>query len=134
MSGSVNKHILVGHLGGDVKISANGKVATFSLATSRRWQTSAGEKREETYWHNVVVFAEHLVEVARKYLKKGSAVYLEGEVQTREYDDKEGKRRRITETVLHPFKGQLVLTDRAPGNGGPAQGPDDTAPMPEDYQ
>lgn len=133
MSGSVNKHMLVGHLGGDVKLSANGKVATFSLATSRRWTSAAGEKREQTYWHNIVVYAEPLVEIARKYLKKGASVYLEGEVQTREYTDKDGSKRRITETVLHPFRGQIVLTDRAPG-GGPAQGPDDTAPLPEDFQ
>jgi single-strand DNA-binding protein len=132
---SVNKHLLIGHLGRDPKITGDGKVATFSLATSRRWTDKAtGEARETTAWHNVVIFAEPLIDVARKFLKKGSCVFVEGEVLSRKYKAADGSERTVTETVMNPFRGGLTLLDRAekpaPGPDSYGQpGPDEEVPL-----
>src|SRR5246127_2501589 len=113
MAGSVNKVILVGNLGRDPEVRSTqdgGKVATLSLATSENWRDKAsGERREKTEWHRVVIFNENLAKVAEQYLRKGSKVYLEGQLQTRKYNDKDGVEKYSTEVVLSRFRGDLVL-------------------------
>lgn len=113
----VNKHILIGNLGKDPEIRATqsgNQMASFSIATSERWRDSrTGEQKESTTWHNIVITDESMAKIAGQYLKKGSKVYLEGQVFTRKYTTKDGSERQITETVLRPFRGKLVLLDRA---------------------
>ena len=117
---SVNKVILIGHLAADPELKAldGGKaVATFRLATNERWRDKqSGEDRERTEWHGVVIFSEGLCRVAEQYLKKGSKVYLEGQLQTRKWQGQDGQDRYTTEVVLQNFNGTLVLLDR-PGSG-----------------
>jgi single-strand DNA-binding protein len=119
MAGSVNKVILVGNLGRDpeVRSTQDGtKVANLSVATSENWRDkNSGERRERTEWHRVVIFNERLAEVAEKYLKKGSKVYLEGQLQTRKWTDQSGQERYTTEVVLQRFRGELTMLD---GRGG----------------
>ncbi len=122
MSGSVNKVILVGNLGRDPesrKFPSGDSVVSFSLATTESWRDKAtGERKDKTEWHNVVIFNENLGRVAEQYLKKGSKVYLEGQLQTREFTDKEGHQRKTTEVVLQRFRGELTLLDsRNAGRG-----------------
>jgi single-strand DNA-binding protein len=128
MAGSLNKVLLIGHLGADPEIratTAGKKVATFSVATSERWRDKAsGERREKTEWHRVVVFNENIVGVVEKYLKKGSAVYLEGQLGTRKWTDQAGTERYTTEIVLSAFRAELVLLDRAERTPG-AESADD---------
>ena len=125
MSG-VNKVILVGHLGADPEIRHTGDgrpVANLRLATSESWKDKAtGEKRERTEWHRVVIFAEGLAKVAEAYLRKGSKVYLEGQLQTRRWTGQDGIERYSTEVVLQGFGAALVLLDRANGAGRPPAG------------
>ncbi len=113
MAGSVNKCILVGNLGRDPEsrtMQNGGKVVSFSVATSESWNDkSSGERREKTQWHRVAIFNEKLGEIAEKYLKKGSTVYLEGAVESRKYTDKDGQEREVTEIVLARFRGELTL-------------------------
>lgn len=116
MSGSVNKVILVGNLGKDpeVRRTNNGDpVVNFSLATTESWRDKAtGERKDRTEWHDVVIFNENLAKVAENYLRKGSKVYIEGQLQTREWDDQQsGQKRRRTEVVLQRFRGELTLLD-----------------------
>jgi single-strand DNA-binding protein len=122
MAGSVNKVILVGNLGKDPEVRSfqnGGSVCSFSLATSENWRDkSTGEKREKTEWHNVAIFSEGLAKVASQYLKKGSKVYLEGQLETRKWQDKEGKDRYTTEVVLRQFNSSLVLLDGRRDGGG----------------
>jgi single-strand DNA-binding protein len=123
MSGSVNKVILIGNLGRDpeVRRTNNGDpIVSFSVATSETWKDkNTGERREKTEWHNVTIFNENLGKVAEQYLKKGGKVYLEGQLQTREYQDKDGNTRKATDVVLTRFRGELVLLDsRGAGGGG----------------
>ena len=110
MAGSVNKVILVGNLGRDPEIRSmqdGGRVANLSLATSETWRDkTSGERRERTEWHRVVIFNEHLLGVAEKYLHKGSKVYLEGQLQTRKWTDQQGQERYSTEVVLQRFRGE----------------------------
>lgn len=112
---SVNKVILVGNLGKDpeVRSTQDGrKIVSFSMATSDRWtDKTTGEKRENTHWHNVVVFNENLAVIAEKYLRKGSKAYVEGSLQTRKWQDQNGTDRWTTEVVLKAFNGQIVLLD-----------------------
>lgn len=121
MAGSVNKVILVGNLGRDPEarnMQTGGKVVSFSVATSETWNDRAsGERKEKTQWHRVAIFNERLGEIAEKYLRKGSKVYLEGSVETRKYTDKDGQERETTEIVLGRFRGELTLLD---GRGGGA--------------
>ena len=121
MAGSVNKVILVGNLGRDPEVqrfSNGGQAVKFSIATSERWPDKAtGEKKERTEWHNIVIYNENLGKVAEQYLRKGSKVYIEGQLQTREYTDKDGQQRRITEVVLQRFRGELTLLDGRGGGG-----------------
>ena len=115
MAGSVNKAILVGNLGRDPEIRnmQNGKsVVSFSLATTESWRDkSTGERKDKTEWHNVVIFNENLGKVVEQYARKGSKVYIEGQIQTREYTDKDGNQRKSTEIVLQAFNGAVVLLD-----------------------
>lgn len=118
MSGSVNKVILVGNLGRDpeIRTTQNGtKVGNFTLATSERWKDrNSGEMQERTEWHTVVIWNEHLVSVADKYLHKGSKVYLEGQLQTRKWTDQQGNDRYTTEIVLNPYRGELQMLGSKP--------------------
>jgi single-strand DNA-binding protein len=123
MAGSVNKVILVGNLGRDPEIRSTQdgtKIANLSLATSETWRDrNSGERRERTEWHRVVIFNDKLCEVAEKYLKKGSKIYVEGQLQTRKWTDKDGQDRYSTEVVLQRFRGELTMLDgRQDGGGG----------------
>ena len=129
MAGSVNKVILVGNLGRDPEIRSTQdgtKVANLSLATSETWRDrNSGERRERTEWHRVVIFNDKLCEVAEKYLRKGSKIYIEGQLQTRKWTDKEGQERYTTEVVLQRFRGELTMLDgRQDGGGGGGYGDD----------
>lgn len=119
MAGSINKVIVLGNLGNDpeVKMSQDGsKILTFSLATSEGWvDKKTGERKERTEWHRVVVFNEKLAEIGEKYLFKGTKVYLEGQLQTRQWKDSNGVDKFTTEIVLSRFRGEMVLLDRASG-------------------
>lgn len=121
MAGSVNKVILVGNLGRDpeVRHTQDGKpVVNLSVATSETWKDrNTGERQERTEWHRVVIFNENLARIAEQYLRKGSKVYLEGQLQTRKWTDQSGAERYSTEVVLSRFKGELTLLD-AKGEGG----------------
>lgn len=126
MAGSVNKVILLGHLGRDPEVRSlndGAKVVNLRVATSESWRDKAtGERREKTEWHSVVIWNEGLGGVAEKYLRKGSKVYLEGELQTRKWTDNQGVERYSTEVVLSKFRGALTLLDAARGEGGNDQG------------
>ncbi len=119
MAGSVNKVILIGRLGKDPDVrtmQSGDKVVSFGLATSETWRDKAsGERKEKTEWHNVVIFNENLARVAEQYLKKGSSCYIEGQLQTRKYTDKDGNERQTTEVVLQRFRGELTLLDSRGG-------------------
>jgi single-strand DNA-binding protein len=122
MAGSVNKVILVGNLGGDPEVRSmqnGGKVANFRMATSQSWKDkTSGERKERTEWHSIVIFNERLVEIAQNYLKKGSKVYVEGELRTRKTLDQNGQERDRTEVVLDRFRGEITMLDRAPAGAG----------------
>ena len=123
MSGSVNKVILVGNLGRDPEVrfmQSGDKVVNLALATSERWtDRQSGERREKTEWHRVVVFDQNIADVAEKYLKKGSKVYLEGQLQTRKWTDQSGVEKYTTEVVLQRFRGTLtMLSGRGEEGGG----------------
>jgi single-strand DNA-binding protein len=122
MAGSVNKVILVGNLGKDpeVRRMQDGRpVVNLSVATSENWRDkNTGERREKTEWHRVVIFSEGLAKIAEQYLKKGSKVYLEGQLQTRKYTDAQGVEKYSTEIVLQGFNSALTMLDRAGGGAG----------------
>ncbi len=119
MAGSVNKVILVGNLGRDPEIrhAADGmKIVQLSVATSESWKDkTSGERKDKTEWHRVVVFNERLADVCEKYLRKGSKVYLEGQLQTRKWTDQQGQEKYTTEVVLQRYRGELTMLD---GKGG----------------
>jgi single-strand DNA-binding protein len=122
MAGSVNKVILVGNLGKDpeVRHTQDGKsIVNLSIATSENWRDkSSGERKEKTEWHRVVIFNEGLAKVAEQYLKKGQTVYIEGQLQTRKWTDKDGAEKYSTEVVLQNFRGELHMIGGKPGGGG----------------
>jgi len=122
MAGSVNKVILVGNLGKDPEVrrmTSGEPVVNLSLATSESWRDKAsGERKEKTEWHRVVIFNKNLADVAEKYLKKGSKVYVEGQLQTRKWTDKDGQEKYSTEVVLQNFRGELTMLDGRGGEGG----------------
>lgn len=122
MAGSVNKVILVGNLGADPEsrsFSNGGEVVNLRIATSENWKDRDGNRQEKTEWHSVAIFNENLGRVAKNYLRKGSKVYLEGQLQTRKWQDQSGNDRYTTEIVLQKFRGELVLLDaRGEGGGG----------------
>ncbi|HEX5780230.1 MAG TPA: single-stranded DNA-binding protein [Xanthobacteraceae bacterium] len=122
MAGSVNKVILIGNLGADPEIrrTSDGRpIANLRVATSENWRDKAtGERKERTEWHRVVIFSEGLAKIAEQYLKKGAKVYLEGQLQTRKWQDKEGQDRWTTEVVLQGFNSTLTMLDSRGGGGG----------------
>ena len=116
----VNKVILVGNLGADPEarsLNNGGEVVNMRVATSEQWKDRDGNRQERTEWHNVVIFNENLGRVAKSYLRKGSKVYLEGQLQTRKWTDQSGNDRYTTEIVLQRFRGELVLLDSREGGG-----------------
>ncbi|MBI1329839.1 MAG: single-stranded DNA-binding protein [Alphaproteobacteria bacterium] len=127
MAGSVNKVILVGNLGKDPdvrRMTSGEPVVNLSVATSENWRDKAsGERKEKTEWHRVVIFNPNLAEVAEKYLRKGSKIYLEGQLATRKWTDKDGAEKYSTEIVLNRFRGELVMLDgRSEGGSGQSVG------------
>jgi len=129
----VNKVILVGRLGRDPEtrtLQNGGKTTSFSIATSETWNDKAsGERKEKTQWHRIVIWNDRLGEIAERFLKKGSNVYIEGAIETRKYTDKDGAEREITEIVIGRFKGELTLLDtRASSEGGEGGGYSGGAP------
>lgn len=129
MAGSINKVILVGNLGAEPKVSntSNGaKIVNLNIATSDSWKDKlSGERKERTEWHRVVIFNPQLAEIAEKYLRKGSKVYLEGQLQTRKWEDSNGQEKYSTEVVLQNFGGSLVLLDSRDSSGGAPAGGND---------
>ncbi len=122
MAGSVNKVILIGNLGRDPEVRSfpsGGKVCNLRIATSENWRDKqSGERKEKTEWHSVAIFSEPLVRIAEQYLKKGSKVYIEGQLETRKWQDQSGADRYSTEVVLRPYRGELTLLDSRGGEGG----------------
>ena len=123
MAGSVNKVIIVGNLGRDPEVRSfanGGKVCNLRIATSETWRDKqSGERKERTEWHSVAIFSEPLARIAEQYLRKGSKVYIEGQLETRKWQDKDGQDRYSTEVVLRPYRGELTLLDsRGEGGGG----------------
>ena len=123
MAGSVNKVILIGNLGRDPEVRTfqnGGKVCNLRIATSETWKDrNTGERKERTEWHSVAIFSEPLARIAEQYLRKGSKVYLEGQLETRKWQDQSGQDRYTTEVVLRPYRGELTLLDsRGEGGGG----------------
>jgi len=138
MAGTVNKVILIGNLGRDPEVrrtSAGDPIVSFSVATTESWRDkTTGERKERTEWHNVVIFNENLGKIAEQYCKKGTKIYLEGQLQTREYTDRDGNQRKATEVVLQRFRGELTLLDsRGRDAAGSIEAPSDgfgrVAPM-----
>ena len=125
MAGSVNKVILVGNLGRDPEVRtlpSGDRVVSFSVGTTESWRDrNTGERKDRTEWHNISIFNENLAKVAEQYCRKGSKIYLEGQLQTREYTDKDGNPRKATDVVLQKFRGELTLLD---SKGSRAEGGD----------
>jgi len=122
MAGSVNKVILIGNLGRDPEVRTfqnGGKVCNLALATSESWRDrESGERKEKTEWHRVAIFNENLVRLAEQYLRKGSKVYIEGQLETRKWQDQNGQDRYSTEIVLRPYRGELTFLDGRNDGGG----------------
>ena len=134
MAGSVNKVILVGNLGADpdVRSTKDGRpVVNLSIATSENWRDkNSGERREKTEWHRVVIFSEGLCRIAEQYLKKGSKVYVEGQLQTRKWQDDSGNDRYTTEVVLQNYGGVMTMLDSRNSGGGDFQAMGNDSPAP----
>ena len=130
MAGSVNKVILIGNLGQDPEVRSfqnGGKVVNLRIATSEQWKDrNSGERQERTQWHSVAIFSEPLAKIAEQYLRKGSKVYLEGQLETRKWQDQSGQDRYTTEVVLRPFSSALTLLDGKPEGGNQSSGRDDS--------
>ncbi len=129
MAGSINKVILVGNLGNDPEIKnmqSGDRVANLSVATSESWKDKAtGERKERTEWHRVVVFNQNLINVCENYLKKGSKIYVEGQLETRSWEQ-DGQKKYTTEVVLRPYRGEITMLDsKGSGGGFASQGQDD---------
>ncbi|GHC46715.1 hypothetical protein GCM10007315_05600 [Gemmobacter tilapiae] len=127
MAGSVNKVIILGNLGRDPEVRSfqnGGKVVNLRIATSETWRDkNSGERKERTEWHSVAIFSEPLCKIAEQYLRKGSKVYIEGQLETRKWQDQSGQDRYTTEVVLRPFTGNMTLLDgRGEGGGGGQSG------------
>jgi len=121
MAGSVNKAILIGNLGRDPEIRSlqdGNKVANFSLATSENWRDrSTGERRERTEWHRVTIYSDPLIRVAEQYLRKGAKIYVEGQIETRKWQDQSGQDRYTTEVSLRPYRSELTMLDSRQDGG-----------------
>jgi single-strand DNA-binding protein len=138
MAGSVNKVIIVGNLGRDPEVRSfqnGGKVVNLNIATSETWRDKAsGERKERTEWHRVSILNENLAKIAEQYLKKGSKVYIEGQLETRKWQDQSGAEKYTTEVVLRPYRGELTLLDgRNEGGSGGGGGGDYDRGGPDDY-
>jgi single-strand DNA-binding protein len=138
MAGSVNKVILIGNLGRDPEVRSfqnGGKVVNLRIATSETWRDkSSGERKERTEWHSVAIFNEGIAKVAEQYLKKGSTVYIEGQLETRKWQDQSGADRYTTEVVIRPFSGNMTLLGgRGDGGGGGGGGASDDRGGYDDY-
>ena len=137
MAGSVNKVIIVGNLGRDPEVRSfpnGGKVVNLRIATSETWRDrNSGERKERTEWHSVAIFNENLAKVAEQYLKKGSKVYIEGQLETRKWQDQSGQDRYTTEVVLRQYRGELTLLDGRDGGGSGGGGGGDYGGY-DDYQ
>ena len=122
MAGSVNKVILIGNLGADPEVRSfqnGGQVCSLRLATSENWKDrNTGERREKTEWHRVEIYSEPLVRVAQQYLRKGSKIYIEGQLETRKWQDQSGQDRYTTEVALRPYRSELTMLDSRGGGGG----------------
>ena len=122
MAGSVNKVIIVGNLGRDPEVRSfqnGGKVVNLRIATSENWRDKqSGERKERTEWHSVAIFNEALGKIAEQYLRKGSTVYIEGQLETRKWQDQSGQDRYTTEVVLRQYRGELTILDGRDGGGG----------------
>ncbi|WP_223421133.1 single-stranded DNA-binding protein [Tateyamaria pelophila] len=122
MAGSVNKVILIGNLGRDPEVRTfqnGGKVCNLRIATSETWKDrNTGERKERTEWHSVAIFSEPLVRVAEQYLKKGSKIYIEGQLETRKWQDQSGQDKYSTEVVLRPYRSELTMLDGRDSGGG----------------
>jgi single-strand DNA-binding protein len=136
---SLNKVMLIGNLGRDpeVRTMSNGdRVVSFSLATTETWKDKDGEQRGKTEWHNVVIFNDGLGRIVEQYLRKGSKVYVAGQLQTREYTDKDGAKRKTTEVVLRPYRGELMLLsgreERRSDDAGQRASKPEAAPIDDD--
>ena len=129
MAGSVNKVILIGNLGRDPEVRATqdgAKIVQLSVATSEQWRDRAsGERRERTEWHRVEIYSEPLIGVAERYLRKGSKIYVEGQLETRKWQDQSGQDRYTTEVALRPYRSELTMLDGRGGDGGSSGGRDD---------
>jgi len=130
MAGSVNKVILIGNLGRDPEVRSfqnGGKVVNLRIATTETWRDrNSGERREKTEWHSVVISSEPLAKIAEQYLRKGSSVYIEGQLETRKWQDQSGQDRYSTEVVVRPFSGNITLLGgRGEGGGSSGGGQDD---------
>ena len=138
MAGSVNKVILVGNLGKDPEVrrmTSGEPVVNLSIATSESWRDKAsGERKEKTEWHRVVIFNKNLADVAEKYLRKGAKVYVEGQLQTRKWTDKDGAEKYSTEIVLQNFRGELTMLDGKGGEGGGGGGRSGAGETPASFQ
>jgi single-strand DNA-binding protein len=124
----VNKVILVGNLGADPEsrsLNNGGEVVNMRIATSEQWKDRDGNRQERTEWHNVVIFNENLGRVAKNYLRKGSKVYVEGQLQTRKWQDQSGQEKYTTEVVLQRFRGELTILDSRGGGAGSEYGDDE---------
>ena len=137
MAGSVNKVIIVGNLGRDPEVRSfpnGGKVVNLRIATSETWRDrNTGERKERTEWHSVAIFNENLAKIAEQYLRKGSTVYIEGQLETRKWQDQTGADRYTTEVVLRQYRGELTLLGGR-GEGGGGGGMDDRGGGYDDYQ
>lgn len=137
MAGSVNKVILVGNLGRDPEVRSfpnGGKVVNLRIATSETWRDrNTGERKERTEWHSVAIFNENLAKIAEQYLRKGSTVYIEGQLETRKWQDQQGQDRYTTEVVLRQYRGELTLLGGRGDGGGSSGGMDDRGGY-DDYQ
>ncbi len=138
MAGSVNKVILIGNLGRDpeVRFSQNGdKIVNFSIATSESWKDKqTGERREKTEWHRIVIFNDHLGDIAERYLRKGSKIYVEGALQTRKWTGNDGIEKYTTEIVLQRYRGELTMLDTKGEGGGYGGGYGSSDPAPSEDQ
>jgi single-strand DNA-binding protein len=124
MAGSLNKVMLIGNLGADPEVRSfqnGGRVCNLRIATSEQWKDKSGERQERTEWHTVAVFQEPAINFAEQYLRKGAKVYVEGQLQTRKWQDQQGNDRYTTEIAIRPFSGQLTSLD-SPGGGGGQRG------------
>jgi single-strand DNA-binding protein len=125
MAGSLNKVMLIGNLGADPEVRSfqnGGRVCNLRIATSEQWKDKSGERQERTEWHTVAVFQEPAINFAEQYLRKGAKVYVEGQLQTRKWQDQQGNDRYTTEIAIRPFNGQLTSLDSPGGGGGQRSG------------